>query len=104
MQSALHITANVLPGNRIEIQLPCLAEGEEVDVFIVLPGATSSPDSPNSADRLAQLAEMAEDADCQILSSGRAYQRLSRQSLNHYFLHNSKTSGSIVAFIPTSWT
>ena len=65
MQSALHITAKVLSGNRIEIQLPSLAEGEEVDVFIVLPGATSSPDSPNSADRLAQLAEMAEDPEIQ---------------------------------------
>ncbi|PSB12030.1 hypothetical protein C7B76_22590 [filamentous cyanobacterium CCP2] len=65
MQSALHINAKVLPGNRIEIQLPSLAEGEEVDVFIVLPGAISSPDSPNSSDRLAQLAEMAEDPEIQ---------------------------------------
>ena len=37
MQSALRITTKVLPGNKIEVQLPPGSEGEEVDVFIVLP-------------------------------------------------------------------
>lgn len=37
MQSALHITTRVLPGNRIEIDLPPGSEGQEVNVFIVLP-------------------------------------------------------------------
>lgn len=37
MQSALRLTTKVLPGNRIEIQLPPGSEGEEVDVFVVLP-------------------------------------------------------------------
>lgn len=37
MQSALRITTKVLPGNKIEVQLPPGLEGEEVDVFIVLP-------------------------------------------------------------------
>lgn len=41
MQSALHITTKVLPGNRIEIQLPPLTEGEEVEVFVVLPSSTT---------------------------------------------------------------
>lgn len=37
-QAALHIMAKVLPGNKIEIQLPPESEiGQEVDVFIVLP-------------------------------------------------------------------
>lgn len=37
-QPALHVTTKVLPGNRIEIQLPADAVmGEEVDVFVVLP-------------------------------------------------------------------
>ena len=63
MQSALHITTKVLPGNRIEIQLPSLSEGEEVDVFIVLPTTISSP---NVQDRSAQLAQMAEDPDIQM--------------------------------------
>lgn len=63
MQSALHITTKVLPGNRIEIQLPSLSEGEEVDVFIVLPTTISSL---NPQDRSAQLAQMAEDPEIQM--------------------------------------
>lgn len=63
MQSALHITTKVLPGNRIEIQLPSLSEGEEVDVFIVLPTTISSSNNP---DRSAQLAQMAEDPEIQV--------------------------------------
>ncbi|KJH72190.1 hypothetical protein [Aliterella atlantica] len=37
MQSALHITTKVLPGNKIEIQIPEAAIGDRVDVFVVLP-------------------------------------------------------------------
>lgn len=37
MQSALHITTKVLPGNKIEIQVPEAAIGDTVDVFVVLP-------------------------------------------------------------------
>ena len=37
MQSALRVTTKVLPGNKIEVQLPPGSEGEEVDVFVVLP-------------------------------------------------------------------
>lgn len=37
MQSALHVTTKVLPGNKIEVELPPGSEGEEVNVFIVLP-------------------------------------------------------------------
>lgn len=62
MQSAVHITTKVLPGNRIEIQLPSLSEGEEVDVFIVLPPTMSLP---STQDRSAQLAQMAEDPEIQ---------------------------------------
>jgi len=62
MQSALHITTKVLPGNRIEIQLPSLAEGDEVDVFVVLPPETSTIESQN---RAAQLAQMAADQEIQ---------------------------------------
>ncbi len=36
MQSALHITTKVLPGNKIEIIAPGLAEGTAVEVFLVL--------------------------------------------------------------------
>lgn len=37
MQPALHITTQVLPGNKIEIQVLEAEEGDTVDVFVVLP-------------------------------------------------------------------
>ncbi len=36
MQPALHITTQVLPGNKIEIQVPEAAIGDTVDVFVIL--------------------------------------------------------------------
>jgi mannitol/fructose-specific phosphotransferase system IIA component (Ntr-type) len=63
MQPALYITTTVLPGNRVEVQLPSGSEGQEVNVFIVLPMASSLPlDLQNQT---AQLAKMAEDSDIQ---------------------------------------
>ena len=62
MQSALHITTKVLPGNQVEIQLPSGSEGQEVNVFIVLPMASLPLDPQNQT---AQLAKMAEDFDIQ---------------------------------------
>lgn len=37
MQSALHLTTKVLPGNKIEIEIPEGEIGDTVDVFVVLP-------------------------------------------------------------------
>jgi hypothetical protein len=37
MQSALRITTKVLPGNKIEIQLPEAEIGDNVDVFVIFP-------------------------------------------------------------------
>ena len=37
MQSALRITAKVLPGDKVEIKLPPGSVGEEVEVFVILP-------------------------------------------------------------------
>lgn len=37
MQSALRITTKVLPGNKIEIQLPPGSEGDDIEVFVILP-------------------------------------------------------------------
>lgn len=37
MQAALRLTTRVLPGHRLEIVAPELADGEAVDVFVVLP-------------------------------------------------------------------
>jgi hypothetical protein len=59
MQSALHITTTVLPGNRVEVQLPSGSEGQEVNVFIVLTLPLTS------SSLAAQLAQMATDPDIQ---------------------------------------
>jgi len=37
MQSALRITTKVLPGNKIEIEIPEAGIGDSVDVFVILP-------------------------------------------------------------------
>lgn len=37
MQSALRITTKVLPGDKVEVQLPPGSVGEEVEVFVILP-------------------------------------------------------------------
>ena len=37
MQSAIRITTKVLPGDKVEIQLPSGSVGEEVEVFVILP-------------------------------------------------------------------
>ncbi|MBD2777078.1 hypothetical protein [Iningainema tapete] len=37
MQPALHITTQVLPGNKVEIQVPEAAIGDTVDIFVILP-------------------------------------------------------------------
>jgi hypothetical protein len=42
MQSALRITTQVLPGNKIEIQIPEAEIGDNVDVFVILPEKAES--------------------------------------------------------------
>ena len=37
MQPALHLTTKVLPGNKIEIEIPEGEIGDTVDVFVILP-------------------------------------------------------------------
>lgn len=41
MQAALHITPKVLPGGKVELQLPTTTVGNEVEVFC-LPGHSPS--------------------------------------------------------------
>lgn len=60
MQPALHITTKVLPGNRLEVQLPPGSEGKDVNVFIVLPAQ-----SPDIQSRFSELGQMAADPDIQ---------------------------------------
>jgi hypothetical protein len=56
MQTALQIVTKVLPGNRIEVQIPSGSEGQEVNVFIVLP-AEIPPASPNHTNSLFQMSQ-----------------------------------------------
>ena len=60
MQSALHITTKVLPGNRLEVELPPGSEGQEVTVFVLLPIRQAVPSA-----QFADIAEMAADPDIQ---------------------------------------
>lgn len=36
MQSAIHLKTKVLPGRKIQIELPQANEGEDVDVFVII--------------------------------------------------------------------
>lgn len=42
MQSALRVSTKVLPGDKVEIQVPSGFEGQEVEVLVVFPPATGS--------------------------------------------------------------
>lgn len=42
MQPSLHIKTHVLPGNKLEIEIPEAAIGDAVDVFVILPEKTAS--------------------------------------------------------------
>ncbi|MEC4812669.1 MAG: hypothetical protein SAK29_05250 [Scytonema sp. PMC 1069.18] len=46
MQPALHITTQVLPGNKIEIQIPEAKVGDTVDLFVIL--ADNAPSKRSS--------------------------------------------------------
>jgi hypothetical protein len=61
MQTALQIVTKVLPGNRIEVQIPSGSEGQEVNVFIVLPAEI--PSAPPSNTNL--LLQMSQDPEIQ---------------------------------------
>ncbi len=54
IQSSLHISTQVLPGNKIEIQTPELAVGEVVEVFIVIK-ITNTHQDKNESDPLIGL-------------------------------------------------
>lgn len=69
MQTALHITTRVLPGNRLEVELPSGSEGKEVNVFVVLsteevPVLEPEPHNQHAGSH-SDLASMAADPDIQ---------------------------------------
>ena len=47
-QTAIRLTATVLPGKRVEFTAPELTEGENVEIFVALPQTTSLPAAPDS--------------------------------------------------------
>jgi hypothetical protein len=52
MQSALHITTTIQPGNKIELQIPDGGIGDTVEVFVILADkATTPPPSVGVASR-----------------------------------------------------
>ena len=57
MQAAFKVTTKVLPGNKIEIQLPSGSEGDEVDVIIVLPKKVLPEQSPPQRRNVLEIIE-----------------------------------------------
>jgi hypothetical protein len=43
MQSALHITTTIQPGNKIELQIPDGGIGDTVEVFVILADKVTTP-------------------------------------------------------------
>ena len=43
MQSALHITTTIQPGNKIELQIPDGCIGDTVEVFVILADKATTP-------------------------------------------------------------
>ena len=48
MQSALHITTTIQPGNKIELQIPDGGIGDTVEVFIILADKSTTPTKQQS--------------------------------------------------------
>ena len=83
MREAIHVTAHVGPGHRIEIDAPELAEGEAVDVFIVRQPAAQAAEAPKGRPILEILASLgghrlfqtAEEADAFLQSERDSWDR-----------------------------
>jgi hypothetical protein len=77
MQPALHIKTRVLPGNKVEVELPPGSEGKEVNVFVVL----AEPATGKSLDileflasaRKHQASKTAEEIDQQLRAERNAW-------------------------------
>ena len=53
MESALHFKTKVLPGGKIQLDLPQATEGEDVDVFVII----SSKKLPKSSSSVLDILE-----------------------------------------------
>ena len=47
IQTAIRLTARVLPGKRVEFTAPELTEGADVDIFVALPQEIAPPAAPD---------------------------------------------------------
>lgn len=56
MQSALHITTTIQPGNKIELQIPDGGIGDTVEVFVILADKATTPPPLALGDRQSILA------------------------------------------------
>ena len=55
MQSAIHLKTKILPGRKIELELPQATEGEDVDVFVIMPSPKQSQSRPSVIDILDEI-------------------------------------------------
>jgi hypothetical protein len=55
MQSAIHLKTKVLPGGKIELELPQANEGEDVDVFVIISTPKTSESRPSVIDILDEI-------------------------------------------------
>ena len=55
MQSAIHIKTKVLPGGKIELEIPQATEGEDVDVFVIMTSTKLSKSRSSVIDILDEI-------------------------------------------------
>jgi len=55
MQSAIHIKTKVLPGGKIQLEIPQATEGEDVDVFVIMTSTKLSKSRPSVIDILDEI-------------------------------------------------
>ncbi|MBF2021625.1 MAG: hypothetical protein IGR93_16390 [Hydrococcus sp. C42_A2020_068] len=55
MQSAIHFKTKVLPGRKIELELPQATEGEDVEVIVIMPSTKPSQSRPSVIDILDEI-------------------------------------------------
>jgi hypothetical protein len=55
MQSAIHLKTKILPGRKIELELPQATEGEDVEVIVIMPSPKPSQSRPSVIDILDEI-------------------------------------------------
>lgn len=55
MQSAIHLKTKILPGRKIELEVPQATEGEDVEVIVIMPSPRPSQSRPSVIDILDEI-------------------------------------------------